>query len=138
MTFKDAKGRTYSPRITVQTLREYEARAQVEVFNVLLSFASETMKAKAEDPAALKYQTIDLMRRLFPSADAVFFLAYRSSLADGQAFTEEGFRDFCENMGGKEAVDAFNAVVAAAQEHAEITGLIEKLKAKMEAKPEVA
>lgn len=131
MTFKDAKGREYCPRITVQTLREYEARAGVEVFAVLLGFASETMKAKAEDESALKFQTIDLMRRLFPSADAVFFLAYRSSLSDGQPFTDEGFKDFCENMGGKESIDAFNAVVDAAKEHAEIGALVATLKQKL-------
>jgi hypothetical protein len=127
MTFKDGKGREYCPRVTIQFLREYEARTGAHVFDVLLSFALKRMAGQDTD-AGVKVEVLELLQRLCPTVDAVFFALYRSSV---EKFTEEGFADFCEAMGADECAAMFKQLVGAVEAHGEILATVDKLRSQL-------
>ncbi len=114
MTFKDGKGREYTPRVNVQFLREYEARTGVKVFDVLLAFAGRTVKSgKGDQGADLKVEALSLLQGLCPTVDALFFALYRSSTPG--AFDPDKFDEFCASMGGDEFKALFDQMLASAE-----------------------
>lgn len=113
MTFRDGKGREYTPRVNVQFLREYEARTGVKVFDVLLEFAGRAVKSGKDQGIDLKVEALSLLQGLCPTVDALFFALYRSSTPG--TFDPEKFDDFCTSMGGDEFKALFDQMLASAE-----------------------